>query len=191
MRNLGIDTLDVVNLRMMGGMLEPKEESVGERFSLLADLRRQGKIRHLGLTNTCAPTSLIEEVGRPRVEPSFLPEVVDRMIAVPDAASIAAARVVSRRLGKLCGGSTGTNVWACAALADEMAASGKVGSIVSILCDDGARYSDTIFDDCWLRFQGIVYSAYEATVERFFETGKFDLFALELTRGSAAFRVSP
>ncbi|MDT0507155.1 oxidoreductase [Novosphingobium sp. MMS21-SN21R] len=54
LRNLGIDTLDVVNLRMMGGMLEPKEESVGERFSLLADLRRQGKIRHLGLSNATA-----------------------------------------------------------------------------------------------------------------------------------------
>ena len=39
--------------------------------------------------------SRIEGIGRPRVEPSFLPDVVDRMIAVPDAASVAAMRHVS------------------------------------------------------------------------------------------------
>lgn len=128
------------------------------------------------VTSTCSPTSIIEGVGRPRVEPSFLPDVINRMIAVPDAASIAAARVVSRRLGKPCGGSTGTNVWACAALASKMAASGETGSIVSIICDDGARYSDTIFDDGWLRAQSINCGTYEATVERFFESGKLDPF---------------
>ncbi|MDT5128080.1 MAG: cysteine synthase, partial [Mycobacterium sp.] len=40
-------------------------------------------------------SSRIEGIGRPRVEPSFLPGVVDRMVSVPDAASIAAARHVS------------------------------------------------------------------------------------------------
>lgn len=118
--------------------------------------------------------SLIEGIRRPQVEPSFLPDVVDRMIAVPDAASIAAARVVSRRLGRLCGGSTGTNIWACAALASEMLKSGEAGSIVSIICDDGARYRDTIFNDAWLGAQGIVCSAHEAALEQFFETGAFD-----------------
>ena len=40
-------------------------------------------------------SSRIEGIGRPRVEPSFLPGVVDQMVSVPDAASIAAARHVS------------------------------------------------------------------------------------------------
>ncbi len=55
--------------------------------------------------------SRIEGIGRPRVEPSFLPEIVDRMVSVPDAASIAAAHHVSRVLGRRVGPSTGTNVW--------------------------------------------------------------------------------
>jgi cysteine synthase A len=44
-------------------------------------------------------SSRIEGIGRPRVEPSFLPGVVDRMVSVPDGASIAAARHVSAVAG--------------------------------------------------------------------------------------------
>ena len=53
------------------------------------------------LDDLVMPTSSrIEGIGRPRVEPSFLPGVVDRMVSVPDAASIAAARHVSAVLGR-------------------------------------------------------------------------------------------
>jgi cysteine synthase A len=52
--------------------------------------------------------SRIEGIGRPRVEPSFLPSVVDAMVSVPDAASIAAMRWCSQVTGRLVGGSTGT-----------------------------------------------------------------------------------
>jgi len=52
LRNLGVEALDVVNLRVMGeGHGGPSEGSIGERFSVLADLQRQGLIRHLGLSN--------------------------------------------------------------------------------------------------------------------------------------------
>lgn len=129
------------------------------------------------VTQASGAPSVIEGIGRPRVEPSFLRSVIDRMFAVPDAASIAGARVVSRRLGRLCGGSTGTNIWACAALASEMAENGQAGSIVSILCDDGARYRDTIFDDGWLRSQGIECGIYEAILDEFFESGNFRFHA--------------
>src|SRR5699024_8215450 len=54
--------------------------------------------------------SRIEGIGRPRVEPSFIPGVIDRMIDVPDAATMAALRVLERLLGRRCGGSTGTNL---------------------------------------------------------------------------------
>jgi cysteine synthase A len=116
--------------------------------------------------------SRIEGIGRQRVEPSFIPEVVDRMIAVPDAASIAAARVVSHRLGRRCGGSTGTNIWACALLASEMAARGESGSIVSILCDHGDRYASSYFDDGWLSANGLDIAPHERKLEAFFDTGR-------------------
>ncbi|RXF68488.1 PLP-dependent cysteine synthase family protein [Hansschlegelia zhihuaiae] len=99
--------------------------------------------------------SVIEGIGRARVEPSFVPELVDRMIAVPDAASIAAARMTSALLGRPCGGSTGTNVWACLQLIEEMREAGREGSIVTLLCDSGERYRSTIFNDAWLVERGI------------------------------------
>ena len=50
LRNLGLDHLDVVNLRV-GGMLEPSEGSIEEPLTVLAELKTQGLIRHLGLSN--------------------------------------------------------------------------------------------------------------------------------------------
>jgi cysteine synthase A len=98
---------------------------------------------------------MIEGIGRPRVEPSFLPEVIDRMIAVPDGASIGAMRAIASRIGRPVGGSTGTNVYACLELVQEMARAGETGSIVTILCDSGLRYADTYYKDDWLEVQGI------------------------------------
>jgi aryl-alcohol dehydrogenase-like predicted oxidoreductase len=51
LRNLGIDVLDVVNLRLMGRVHEPGEGSIEEPFTALAELQRQGLIRHLGVSN--------------------------------------------------------------------------------------------------------------------------------------------
>jgi len=50
LRNLGLDTLDVVNLRV-GGMTEPSEGSIEQPLTVLAELKRQGLIRHIGLSN--------------------------------------------------------------------------------------------------------------------------------------------
>jgi len=51
LRNLGVDVLDVVNLRIMGNVHAPSEGSIDEQFTTLAELQRQGLIRHLGLSN--------------------------------------------------------------------------------------------------------------------------------------------
>jgi pyridoxine 4-dehydrogenase len=51
--NLGLDALDVVNLRM-GGLDSPEQESISEPFSALAELQQQGLIRHLGLSTVTA-----------------------------------------------------------------------------------------------------------------------------------------
>src|ERR1700716_3324286 len=50
LRNLGLDALDVVNLRV-GGMMGPSEGSIEEPLTVLAELKRQGLIRRLGLSN--------------------------------------------------------------------------------------------------------------------------------------------
>lgn len=51
LRNLGVDVLDVVNLRAMGNQQSPVEGSIEEAFTTLAELQRQGLIRHLGVSN--------------------------------------------------------------------------------------------------------------------------------------------
>jgi pyridoxine 4-dehydrogenase len=58
LRNLGLDRLDVVNLRV-GGAMGPTEGSIEEPLTVLADLQRQGLIRHLGLSNV-SPGQLVE-----------------------------------------------------------------------------------------------------------------------------------
>jgi aryl-alcohol dehydrogenase-like predicted oxidoreductase len=54
LRNLGLDALDIVNYRAMGAIHGPKEGSIAEQVTALADLRREGLIRHLGLSNVTA-----------------------------------------------------------------------------------------------------------------------------------------
>ena len=142
----------------------------------LADPEQSVFHRHLAdrsVTAVAGPSSLIEGIGRPRCEPSFMPALIDRAHAVPDVASIAAARVLSRRIGRSCGGSTGTNLWAAAQIIAEMAGRGEAGSVVTLLCDSGERYRSTILDEAWLIQRGIDVGPAEAAMERFFETGVF------------------
>jgi aryl-alcohol dehydrogenase-like predicted oxidoreductase len=54
LRNLGLDVLDVVNLRVMGDIHAPSEGSIAAQITALAELKRQGLIRHLGLSNVTA-----------------------------------------------------------------------------------------------------------------------------------------
>jgi cysteine synthase A len=115
--------------------------------------------------------SRIEGIGRPRVEPSFLPDVVDRMIQVPDAASIAAARLLAERTGHRAGGSTGTNLWGTFRIISELRAAGVHGSVVTLLCDGGERYAHTYYDDGWLSGQGIDITPYDRALRDFLATG--------------------
>lgn len=117
--------------------------------------------------------SRIEGIGRPRVEPSFVSQVIDRMIGVPDAASIATARCLSNRLGRRVGASTGTNMWGAFAIVAEMVAERRAGSVVSLLCDSGDRYVDTYFDDAWLAGQDIVLDEPTAVLDELFASGRW------------------
>jgi cysteine synthase A len=109
--------------------------------------------------------SRIEGIGRPSVEPSFIPELVDRMAKVDDAESVACLRWASERLGRRLGGSTGTNLVAALEIAAEMRREGRRGSIVTLLCDSGERYGSTYFDDEWIAAQGLDLEAANARLE--------------------------
>ena len=117
--------------------------------------------------------SRIEGIGRQRVEPSFLPHIVDRMIQIPDAASIATMRLVRERTGRSVGGSTGTNVWGAFLLVAEMLSRGQRGSVVTLICDGGERYSGTYYSDAWVRDQGLELAPYREALETFLQRGAF------------------
>jgi cysteine synthase A len=117
--------------------------------------------------------SRIEGIGRQRVEPSFLPDIVDRMIQVPDAASIATMRLVRARTGRSVGGSTGTNVWGAFVLVAEMLARRERGSLVTLICDGGDRYAGTYYSDAWVEEQGLDLAPYTQALETFLERGSF------------------
>src|SRR5699024_3943385 len=122
------------------------------------------------VTTDCG--SRIEGIGRPQVEPSFVPGVVDRMIRVPDAASVAAARYLSAHLGRRVGASTGTNLVACARLITQMRERGETGSVLTLLCDPGDRYSDTYFDDDWVAAQGWELGPWQDALARMLPLGR-------------------
>ena len=125
------------------------------------------RTRDAGLVSCRA--SNIEGIGRPRVEPSFLPGVVDRMVRVPDAASVAAARFLYAKFGRRYGGSTGTNLYGTLQLASQV----KDGSIVTLLCDGGDRYLHTYYDDAWVERMGWSLQPYLDQLDRFYRTGEW------------------
>lgn len=125
-----------------------------------------------GDMTTTGAGSRIEGIGRPRVEPSFMPHVIDRMIRIPDAASIAAARVLSERLFRRVGGSTGTNFMGVLCLAAQMRRDGREGALATVICDSGDRYEGTYFNDAWLGDQGIDIAGWSARITRFLDTGE-------------------
>ena len=128
--------------------------------------------------------SRIEGIGRPRVEPSFVGQAIDRMIQVPDAASVGAMREVENVLGRRVGPSTGTNLWTAFGLATELADSGTAGSIVTLLCDSGDRYERTYYNDDWVAAQGWQLEPYREAVRRFLESGvRLDVPSADRTTG--------
>jgi cysteine synthase len=120
---------------------------------------------------SCDRGSRIEGIGRPRMEPSFVPGAIDRMMKVPDAASVAAVRALDRAIGRKAGGSTGTGLWSAFRIVAEMVADGETGSVVSLLCDPGDRYLDTYHSDAWLAGQGLDIGPYTEVIDGFLATG--------------------
>ena len=119
--------------------------------------------------------SRIEGIGRPRVEPSFMPvggrrddrgarrrlDRRDALVPRGSPAGWSAARPAPR-CGARCGWSP------------RCAPTGEPGSVVTLLCDGGERYAATYYDDDWLAEQGIDIAPYTATLEKFYDTGTWD-----------------
>ncbi|MEV4801798.1 pyridoxal-phosphate dependent enzyme [Nonomuraea sp. NPDC049421] len=99
--------------------------------------------------------SRIEGVGRPRMEPGFRPEVVDLVVPVPDAASVAAARHIREVTGLPVGPSSGTALWAALELIERMVVRGERGTIVSLIGDASERHLATCHDDAWATERGL------------------------------------
>ncbi|MEV0065482.1 MULTISPECIES: PLP-dependent cysteine synthase family protein [unclassified Amycolatopsis] len=118
--------------------------------------------------------SRIEGIGRPRVEPSFVPGVIDEMFSVPDAGSLAAIRLLRDHTGHWAGGSTGTNLYGAFLLISRMIAEGQAGSVVTLLCDGGDRYANTYYSDEWLAEQDLDIAPYRAKFDEFLLTGRFE-----------------
>lgn len=113
----------------------------------------------------------VEGIGRPRVEPSFVRTVVDRMVKVPDAASYAAMFFLHRLMGKRAGPSTGTNLWGAFELIAEMARAGESGSVVTLICDSGERYLQTYYDDAWMAQKKIDLRPWQRQLSDFHKSG--------------------
>lgn len=99
---------------------------------------------------TAGVGSRIEGIGRPQVEPSFQADVVDQMLRVPDAASIATMLWLEKLIGRKPGASTGTNLWGVFHVAKKMQERQQSGSIITLMCDSGERYLDTYYDKDWV-----------------------------------------
>ncbi|WP_345873838.1 PLP-dependent cysteine synthase family protein [Shewanella algae] len=121
---------------------------------------------------TCEQGSKIEGIGRPRVEPSFIPGVVDSMLKIPDAASVATIHWLEQIIGRKTGASTGTNLYGALMLAAEMKRDNHQGSIVTLICDPGERYLDTYYNPEWIAANIGDISQYQNKLKLFETSGE-------------------
>ena len=118
--------------------------------------------------------SRIEGIGRPRVEASFVPGVLDAMVKVPDLWSLAAMHALSARLGRPVGGSAPAPTWWRPWPArGRWWRQGRPGSIVTLLCDGGERYRHTYYDENWLQAQGLACTPERDAVTALMATGEW------------------
>lgn len=137
------------------------------------------------MASTGKVSPVVEGIGRPKVEASFFPTIIDQMIAVPDACSTAACLWLETVLGRRAGPSTGTNLVGCLWLASQMRRNRQSGSIVTLICDDGERYRDTIYDPDWRQRKNLQTGAAENAIATYVRTGQFEA-PLDIARNAEA-----
>jgi cystathionine beta-synthase len=87
--------------------------------------------------------------------------LLDEGLKVSDVAAFATARAVARRTGLLIGGSAGGSVHAALTRLEEFPAA---STVVTIVCDGGEKYLDTVFDDDWMSDRDLLDQATEHEV---------------------------
>jgi cysteine synthase len=110
--------------------------------------------------------SRIEGIGRPRVEPGFRHDLVDLVVPVPDAASVAAARHIRAVTGLPVGASSGTALWAALELVEHMRVRGETGTVVSLIGDAAERHLATCHDDGWATGKGLDVGQHTETLRQ-------------------------
>lgn len=112
----------------------------------------------------CSP--IVEGIGRAQVEPAFNIALVDHMLSISDIGSVAGAHWLEQRTGRRFGPSTGTNIIGALLLAQSMGRRGLAGSIVTLACDRGERYADTIYDPAWLDARGLDLGPWRSLLDK-------------------------
>jgi cysteine synthase len=130
--------------------------------------------RSKNTSTVCDSPSRIEGIGRPQVEPSFVPSVIDRMTKVEDRWSLAAMLFLEEVLGRRYGASTGTNFMGVIELVKLMLSRGETGPIVTLLCDSGDRYASTYFDSQWRSACNLEIGNEVDLIRDFFKSGHWN-----------------
>ena len=80
--------------------------------------------------------------------------------------------MLSDRLFRRVGGSTGTNFMGVLCIASTLRREGREGALVTLICDSGDRYSATYFNDAWLADQKLDIGGWRRRIESFLDTGE-------------------
>jgi cysteine synthase A len=97
-------------------------------------------------------SSITEGIGTSRITANMENAPVDDAIQIDDTEAVRVIYQLLRKEGLFMGGSVGINVAAAVALAKQM---GAGHTIVTVLCDGGARYQSRLFDRQWLAAKGL------------------------------------
>lgn len=125
---------------------------------------------------TSSKPSLIEGVGSSgpiRFGQTFSLQrgVVDRMLKVPDALSIAAMHLVNELVGFRVGPSTGMNMVGALLLLCQQQGNNQQGPVASVICDSGDRYADTYYDPAWLAARGLDWKPLLPALKQAWQSG--------------------
>lgn len=118
-------------------------------------------------------SSRIEGIGRSYVPDSFFPNVISRMIKIPDAASVASLIFLEKLTGLKFGASTGTTLYGSLTLLSELHQNKKEGSIVIIAGDSGHFYDQTYYNEHWLKEKNININLHLDQIWHFYNTGEW------------------
>jgi cysteine synthase A len=145
------------------------------------------------MTAVTGISSRIGGIGRPRVEPAFDLTKIKEVMAVPDAASIAASHFLNNIFKLHTGASTGTNLFVCLELIERMRINNEKGSVLMFIFDEGNLYNNTYYNPAWLKSQKLNILPYLQRLNDMFGnySNKKDILAKAFPQPSIIHRFRP